>query len=100
MEALRKASAFLFYPLGILAIALIIMARRGDVPESMSPLLHVLDLPLLFVAMVYGGSSLYVSLSKGKKSLPLLMGIAVPLGVLFLLLVWFNFAAPFAPTDF
>ncbi len=95
MDSLRRASAFLFYIGGIVLLVMIILVRRGFFPAG-APYLHVLDLPILLITMLYGGSSLYVSLSRGKKSLPLLLGIFVPLGVLFVLFCWFNFAMPFA----
>jgi hypothetical protein len=96
MEAVQRASAFLFYTVGTIAIVLIVLAKRGMLGDAATPYLHILDLPILLIAMLYGGSSLYTSLSKGKKSLPLLMVVVVPLGVLFAVFAWFNFAVPFA----
>lgn len=95
VDSIRKASGLLFYIFGACAIALVLLARRGNLSPAMRPLLDIVDLPLLFVAFLYGGSSLYASLTKGKKSLPLLMGIFIPLGVLFVVLAWFNFGLPF-----
>lgn len=97
MDSVRKASAFLFYFLGIVVILIVAAARGGYLPEAVAPFVHVLDLPLLFIAMVYGGSSLYTSLSKGKSSVPLFLTIMIPLGAIFALLIWFNFAIPFPP---
>lgn len=94
MDAVRKASGFLFYTVGILLIIVLVLVKRGLVP-AVAPYLHIADLPILFIAMLYGGSSLYVSLSRGKKSLPLLLVIFVPLGVLFAIFCWFNFSLPF-----
>ncbi len=94
MESVRKASGFLFYVSGILLILTIVLVKRGLFAAAV-PYLHVFDLPILFIMMLYGGSSLYVSLSRGKKSLLLLLVIFVPLGVLFSLFAWFNFALPF-----
>lgn len=97
MDSIRKASAFLFYLAGIVVILIIILARRGELPEMISPFTHILDLPLIFIAMAYGGSSLYVSLSKRKRSVPLFLTIAIPLTAIFSLLAWFNFSVPFPP---
>lgn len=94
MDAVRKASGFLFYTVGILLIIVIVLVKRGFLVDA-APYLHVFDLPIIFIAMLYGGSSLYVSLSRGKKSLPLLLVIFVPLGVLFAVFCWFNFSLPF-----
>lgn len=94
MEAVRKASGFLFYVSGILLIVAIVLVKSG-LASGVAPYMHIADLPILFVAMLYAGSSLYVSLSRGKKSLPLLLITFVPLGVLFAVFSWFNFALPF-----
>ncbi len=99
MEAVRRASGFLFYAFGILLLTVFMLVKRGFMTDA-APYLHIFDLPIIFVAMLYGGSSLYVSLSRGKKSLPLLMTIFVPLGVLFTIFCWFNFALPFAELGF
>lgn len=94
MDAVRKASGFLFYTVGILLIIVLVLVKRGLFTAA-APYLHIVDLPILFIAMLYGGSSLYVSLSRGKKSLLLLLTIFVPLGVLFAVFCWFNFSLPF-----
>lgn len=96
MDGVRRASGFLFYLLGIVMIPLIVAYGRGLLPESATPVIHSLDLPLLFIAMLFGGSSLYVSLTKGKSSLSLLIVVFAPLVVVFGVFCWFNFAMPFA----
>lgn len=95
MDTIRSASGFLFYTLGIVLLALIVLVKRGLL-TVVAPYLHVLDLPMLFIAMLYGGSSLYTSLARGKTSVPLFLVIFVPLGALFVAFCWFNFALPFA----
>lgn len=95
MDSIRSTSGFLFYTLGVVLLALIVLVKRGLLP-LVAPYLHVLDLPMVFIAMLYGGSSLYTSLARGKSSLPLLLVIFVPLVVLFAVFCWFNFALPFA----
>lgn len=95
MDAVRRASGFLFYLFGAVFIPLVVFYERGSLPESFAPIMHSLDLPLLFIATLFGGSSLYVSLTKGQKSLPLFITVVVPLGVLFAVFCWLNFAMPF-----
>lgn len=54
--------------------------------------IQVADLPMILSALVYGGSSLYVSMVKpGNKSYGLFLIIAVPLTLLFLFFAVFNF---------
>jgi len=94
MDSIRTASGFLFYTVGALLLCAIVLVKRGMLP-AVAPYLHILDLPIVFIAMLYGGSSLYMSLSRGKQSLPLLLTIFVPLLLLFALFGWFNFGMPF-----
>ncbi len=94
MEAVRRASSFLFYLISIPFLVVLVLVQRGFL-ASIVPYLHIADLPMILIAMLYGGSSLYTSLSRGKKSLVLLMTIFIPLGVLFAVFCWFNFALPF-----
>ena len=92
MDAVRRASAYLFYLFGAIFIPLVVLYVRGMLPETMTPVMHSLDLPLLFIAVLFGGSSLYVSLTKGQKSLPLFIAVFVPMGVVFAVFCWLNFA--------
>ena len=94
MDSIRRAAAFLFYCFGALLIAVVILVRQDMMPESLMPYVSSLDLPVLFIAMVFGGSSLYVSLTKGRSSPVLFVVIALPLILLFGLFCWMNFALP------
>jgi hypothetical protein len=95
MDAIRRASAVLFYLFGAVIIVTVLLMRRGMMPAPLIPFAHTLDLPLLFVGMVYGGSSLYASLTKGRGSLMLLIAVFLPLIVLFGVFCWLNFAFSF-----
>ena len=95
MDSVRKAAGALFYILGSVVIVLVVLVERGVAGVRVTTLLHILDLPLLFTAMLYGGTSLYTSLAQEKRSLPLLLVIMVPLGVIFALFCTFNFGFPF-----
>jgi hypothetical protein len=100
MESVRRASAFLFYLLGSAMIVLIVLAQRGMGSTRPLQILHILDLPILFLGAVLGGSSLYTGLTKGKSSIPLLIAIAFPLVVGFLFFLYCNFVLPFPEPDF
>ncbi len=94
MDALRRASAFLFYLLGVLLIVTVLLVRRDMMPASLYPAVNSLDLPLLLVGMLFGGSSLYVSLTKGRTSIVLLIVIFLPLAALFGFFCYLNFVPP------
>ena len=96
MDSLRRASAALFYALGIIVILGIIFVNRGYWVSGFTTLLNVLDLPLLLVGMLFGGSSLVVSLSKGNPSKALVISVFVPLMILFLIMMYLNFVPPFS----
>jgi len=90
IQAVRSASAFLFYLLGSVVLVLVLVAE--SVPQSsVTMLLHILDLPLLLIALVYGGTSLIGSTGKGRVSSIFAMLTSVILLALFLVFAWFNF---------
>ncbi len=96
MDTVRRISAFCFYILGSVLIILIVLNQRGMGSSFMNLSLHLFDLPLLFTGMLFGGSSLYLSLVKDKSSVPLLIVIFLPLAVLFAFFAYLNLALPFA----
>ena len=96
MDVLRRSSGFVFYALGILAILGIVLLSRGLFVGFLTPLLAVMDLPLLFVGILFGGSSFLVSMSRGEVSKALAAVVFVPLALLFLFFLYVNFALPFA----
>ena len=98
MHALHRISAVLFYILGITVIAGIVLIARGVMVETLTMLLNVLDLPLLFVGMLYAGSSLVLSMTKDKISVGLSTTVFGFLAVLFVVFVYLNFAFPFQVT--
>lgn len=96
MDTLRRASAFLFYLLGTLTIVGIILVHRDIAAEQTSVFLNVVDLPLLLVSMLFGGSTLVTSLGRGKQSAVLALAVFIPLLLAFGFFAWINFAMPFA----
>ncbi len=96
MDALRRASAPIFYFLGTLTILSIVLVQRDMFVRPLSLFLNVVDLPLLLAAMLYGGSTLVSSLGRGKTSMPLALTVFIPLILAFGFFAWLNFAMPFA----
>jgi hypothetical protein len=96
MDALRRSSGFLFHTLGIIAIVGILLMNRGMYLGIVQPLLAVLDLPLLFVGILFAGSSFLVSMSRGSVPKALFAIVFVPLTLVFLFFLYVNFAMPFA----
>ena len=96
MDALRRASAVLFYVLGTLTILAIVFVSREMFTGPSSLFLNVVDLPLLFSGMLFGGTALVSSLGRGKPSAGLILTVFVPLALAFGFFAWVNFAMPFA----
>jgi hypothetical protein len=95
LEALHRVSAFFFYLFACLAIGGAMLLHRDGTPAFWIPIVHSFDLPLILVAMIYGGTSLYGGLvQRGMHSRTLMLVIAVPLLLLFVLFVFLNFAFP------
>lgn len=95
-HSLHRASAFLFFLLGATILILMILTRHGFMAGTLTPILYSLDLPLLGIGMLYGGTSLYRSLShEHEYSLGKILLIAIPLAILFCAFTYFDFGLPF-----
>jgi hypothetical protein len=92
--SVKRLSGFLFYALALLLLVGIITVRRGFMTDTLPPILSSLDLPLLGVAMLYGGMSLYQSLTRRGPSTVLAWAIAVPLLLFYIFCVVLNFWYP------
>jgi hypothetical protein len=90
---LHHLSGFMFYALGLTFFAAYILLRNNTSYSFPSALwLQVADLPLALVTIVYGGTSLFLSLhSPTRRSIFLGIIITLPLVALFLLLLFLNF---------
>lgn len=98
METIRRTSALLFYILGSVAIFGIVLLARNVFVPTMTTMLNILDLPLLFTAMLFGGSSFILSVSREKVSVPLAAAVFLILGSAFAFFAYLNFAYPFQVT--
>ncbi|MDP7069350.1 MAG: hypothetical protein QF815_02380 [Candidatus Peribacteraceae bacterium] len=88
---LQKLSGFLFYVLGG-SFFLAYMLQYNEVTPWAAWWLKTADLPLALVGMLFGGSSLYLSVKpRGSESRPLFMIIGIPLVVIFSTLLVMNF---------
>ncbi len=85
MDALRQASAILFYTLGSIMLVLLLFRQTA--------LIAILDLPMIFFSLVYGGLALLTG--GGKKPSTITTSIfGIFLLVLFALFLWLNFSFP------
>jgi hypothetical protein len=89
---IHALSAVLFYLLGSSFFIAFILMRNGIAAENFNAWLHAGDMPLLLSGLLYGGLSVYGSIrSDTSSSKILLIGILVPLVIIFLLLAALNF---------
>jgi hypothetical protein len=88
---IHRLSAWLFYALGVSFFVAYLLLQQGMTPWP-GWWLRSADLPLITVALLYGGTSLYRSVTRPEKpSKPLAIGIAIPLLALFTFLLALNF---------
>lgn len=89
---LHAFSAFFFYLLGASFFAAYLLMRNELGAPWAAWWLKVADLPLIAVAILYGGTSFYRSVKRKEGlSVPLFVFVSFPLLVLFLFLVLLNF---------
>lgn len=85
MQLVRHASAILFFVLGSLMFFLVILKQAA--------LLAVLDLPLIFFGLLYGGSALLTGNNKEPSTLSTAI-VGVLMLAIFVVFLWFNFGFP------
>lgn len=96
---LHSLSAFCFYLLGSAMFGSFVLLRNGLYAPWPERLLTTADLPLLAAGMLYGGTSVYLSLrDEGSSSRALALTVALPLLALFLLVLALNFWPVLAST--
>lgn len=92
VKFLHSLSGFAFYLLGLSFFAAYVLLRSHIGGAWPALWLQVADLPLALTTILYGGTSLYLSLrSPERRSALLAIVIAVPLVCLFAALVTLNF---------
>lgn len=89
---MHKLSGILFYVLGTSFFLAYLLFQNGLYAPWPEWWLSVGDLPLLLIGMLYGGSSLYLSVAQPKvKSTALALCIIVPLAALFIAIATLNY---------
>lgn len=92
IQYVHKLSAFLFFLLGSSFFGAYLL-YRNDIGEGWPRWwLAIADLPLALVAVIYGGTSLYLSLRKPDKGSKVLAAfIIIPLVAIFTVVIVLNF---------
>ena len=91
MTYLHRLSGILFYLLGG-SFFLAFMLQYNEIGIFGGWWLRVADLPLALVGILYGGSSLYLSVKPKNKDSKILMSIiGIPLIMIFFILIVMNF---------
>jgi hypothetical protein len=93
---LHDASAIYFFLLGFIYVLAALSFRNGFMPDLAIVAMRILDVPFAMVALMYGGSSLYLQLADEKQETasPWIMVIFAFCLVLFGAVVFINFAFP------
>ena len=91
-RSLHRLSAVFFYLLGGSFFVAYLLFRNSLFPPWPETWLKIADLPFALAALLFGGSSLYVSVHRKETvSWPLLIFVSLPLLALFAFLVMLNF---------
>lgn len=92
-RTLHSLTAFLFYVLGAGSFAAFVLLRNGLYDAWPAWWLTVVKMPLLLTGLIYGGTSIYLSLmaAEDRPSRGLGAVIVVPILLLFLLSLFLNF---------
>lgn len=91
IKNIQIVSGCLFYILGFFAFSLIFLIHNQSFANMPLIILKSIDLPFALVGLLYGLSSLRLSLGKEKKS-EIMDASLLFIGVfLFMILVYFNF---------
>jgi hypothetical protein len=92
VRTLQRLSAAVFFLLGASFFVAYVLLRNGVYMNECAVWMQVADLPLAFCAVIYGGTSLYLGLRDPKQSSrTLAWGIAIPLLLIFALILVMNF---------
>lgn len=82
---LHSLSAVLFYLLGLSFFAAYTLSFNNIIAAPAKQWMHSMDLPLLLVGLLYGGTSVYLSLTAERKgSSGLAWTIGLPLAIVFI----------------
>lgn len=91
LRYLHTLSAVLFYVLGATFFGAYILMHNDIAADGARAWLQSGDMPLLLSGLLYGGLSVYDSIQDASSSKAVMLGILIPLGILFLLLLAVNF---------
>ena len=91
LRFIHQLSAFFFYLLGGSFLVAYLLLRNDAVPRASALWLQTADLPFVLAAILYGGLSLYLSLTAGRTSKVLAAVIGIPLAIAFVVLAALNF---------
>ena len=92
LRYLHSLSAVCFYILGSSFFLAYIFFHNGIMAEASQAWMQIGDMPLLLSGILYGGLSVYRSISdETANSKTLMLGIGIPLVILFGLFLVLNF---------
>lgn len=74
---LHDVSANLFFVFAFIFIAVALAFRNQFHPDAMIFLMRLLDIPFAFIALLYGGSGLYLQVNDGKEEGESVWGIII-----------------------
>lgn len=95
-KSLHNISANLFFLLAFVYVFAALAFRNDFMASFMIFLMRLLDIPFAFIALLYGGTGLYLQISEGKEETGSAWGIVIFAAclILFGAVIFVNFAFP------
>ena len=96
IKNLHDVSATYFFILAFIYVFAVLAFRNGFMVDIVTLAMRILDMPFAMVALMYGGSTLYLQISNedDETTSPWVMVIFAACLILFGLVVFLNFAFP------
>ncbi|MBU0577832.1 hypothetical protein KJ742_05205 [Patescibacteria group bacterium] len=94
IKNLHDVSAIYFFILAFIYVFAALAFRNGFMVDIATLAMRILDMPFALVALMYGGSTLYMQISDDETTSPWAMVIFAVCLILFGLVVFLNFAFP------
>lgn len=92
---LHGVTANLFFAIALVMMVAALAFRNGQMVSLATFLIRILDVPFALVALLYGGSGLYLQINEGRETSSVWGILVVAVCILmFGLVVFVNFAFP------
>ena len=94
IKTFHNVSAMYFFLLAFIYVIAVLCFRNGFMPDLASVAMRILDVPFAMVALMYGGTSLYIQIAGEEETSPWAIVIFAICILLFGVVLFMNYAFP------